>query len=96
MAAKGSQFKEEITQKIMEMFDGAFLNGKELRIPGLEDGREIQIKVALTCAKENVDRPAGDTEPKVTIEQASPPNVEKLQVTEQEKQNIQNLIEALN
>ena len=94
MAARGSQFKEEITQKILEMFDGAFLNGKELRIPGLEDGGEIQIKVALTCAKENVDRPAGDAEPKVTTGQATPQ--ERIEVTEEEKIKVQNLIKELN
>ena len=38
MAAKGSQSKEIITQKILEVFAGAFVNDKEIRIPMLEDG----------------------------------------------------------
>lgn len=55
--AKGQVAKSEITQKILQMFDGAFLynDGKEIRIPMTEDGLDVQIKVALTCAKENVE-----------------------------------------
>ena len=54
--AKGQQSKTEILNKMMRTFDGAFLynDGKELRIPMIEDGQEVQIKVALTCAKDNV------------------------------------------
>lgn len=73
MAAKGAQEKIEITQKILEMFDGAFTYDKEIRIPI----NGVEIKVALTCAKENVgsgstitnafDQVAGsDSEPAAT------------------------------
>lgn len=54
MAAKGQQSKDMIVKKLFEIFPNAFYNGKELRIPVLEDGSELQIKVGLTCAKENV------------------------------------------
>ena len=53
--AKGSVSKEKVAQKIMEVFPEAFLYEKELRIPMIEDGVEVQIKVALTCAKNNVE-----------------------------------------
>lgn len=55
--ARGATFKTEVFQKIMEAFPNSFLTngGKELRIYGSEDGEEIQIKVALTCAKVNVE-----------------------------------------
>ena len=54
--AKGQVSKAQITNKLLEIFDGAFLynDGKEIRIPMIEDGNEVQIKVALTCAKDNV------------------------------------------
>lgn len=54
--ARGQIAKAEIAQKILNNFDGAFLynDGKEIRIPTIENGEEIQIKVALTAAKENV------------------------------------------
>ena len=53
MALKGTILKKEITDKILATFEGSFLynDGKEIRIPGLEDGQELQVKVALTCAK---------------------------------------------
>lgn len=53
--ARGSYAKSEITKKIMETFPNAFLvDGKELRVPMLEDSQEVQIKITLTAAKENV------------------------------------------
>ena len=62
MAARGTEAKKEITEKILETFSGSFLydNGKEIRIPMVENGENIQIKVNLVCAKTNVDN-GGDT-----------------------------------
>lgn len=55
MAAKGAVSKEIITKKILDTFAGSFINDKEIRIPMIEDGAEVQIKVVLTCAKTNVN-----------------------------------------
>lgn len=57
MAAKGSILKQEIAGKILETFPGSFLynDGKEIRINGVEEGQELQIKVTLTCAKVAVE-----------------------------------------
>lgn len=57
MAAKGSVLKQEIAGKILETFPGSFLynDGKEIRINGIEEGQQLQIKVTLTCAKVAVD-----------------------------------------
>ena len=51
--AKGADEKLQITKKILSTFDGSFLynDGKEVRIPI----GDVQIKVTLTCAKENVE-----------------------------------------
>ena len=51
--AKGAEEKQIILKRILETFNGAFVynNGKEIRIPI----NDVQIKVALTCAKDNVD-----------------------------------------
>ena len=54
--ARGSDEKEIITQKILETFSNSFIYGKEIRIPI----NDVQIKVTLTCAKENVEA-GGDT-----------------------------------
>ena len=57
MAAKGSILKQEIAQKILEVFPNSFLynDGKEVRINGMENGVPTQIKITLTAAKVPVE-----------------------------------------
>ena len=57
MAAKGSILKQEVAEKILAAFPGSFLynDGKEIRINGIEEGQQLQIKVVLTCAKVAVE-----------------------------------------
>lgn len=54
--ARGAVSKQAVIDKILETFQGSFLyNGnKELRIPMVEDGEQVEIKVTLACAKTNV------------------------------------------
>ena len=93
--AKGSIAKEAITQKILEVFEGAFVYGsKEIRIPYNEDGNRVEIKVTLTCAKENVGgdsafaAPQGETSQVAQVSAPAAP-------TEQEKANIADLMSRL-
>ena len=55
--AKGSQSKETVFNKLLEVFEGSFMynNGKECRIPMEENGDIIQIKVTLTAAKDIIE-----------------------------------------
>lgn len=102
--AKGSQFKEEILNKLLEFFPNSFLynNGKEIRICGQENGEDIQIKVTLTCAKENVI-PGQDNElPGAAANKSNEINFEDtsktttaIEPTEDEKANVQDLLRAL-
>ena len=57
MAAKGTEAKKIIMNKILESFPNSFLynDGKEIRINIQENGEVVQIKVALTCAKVAVE-----------------------------------------
>lgn len=60
--ARGAIAKQNVINTILQTFgDAAFLSedGKELRIEQVEDGEVVQIKVALTCAKVNLERPSG-------------------------------------
>ena len=57
MAARGSVVKEQVAQKILEVFPGAFAYEKEIRVPMTENGELIQLKVTLTAAKTNVESP---------------------------------------
>ncbi len=100
--ARGAVAKAEVLKKIQNSFEGAFLynDGKELRIPMMEDGEQVQIKVALTCAKDNVEPgqdnaiPGATTNEKIEFENTS---VEKKVVkpTEEEVKNVNDLLQAL-
>lgn len=102
MAAKGSIAKGEITQKILSVFPGSFLfnSGKEIRVPIMENGEQIQIKVTLTAAKTNVE---GGSDTALPGEVATPPATAKplkentvvAEVTEEEKQNVMKAMAAL-
>lgn len=97
MAAKGSQSKEIITQKILEVFAGAFVNDKEIRIPMLEDGAEVQIKVTLTAAKENIDHNGAGAGINPAFESAFPEPVKKemLKASEEEKAAVKEMMKNL-
>lgn len=91
--AKGQESKEKIKQVLEQIFPAMFSpDGKELRIPVIENGEVVEIKVALTCAKENVGFVGGVTQ---TVGKAEPLTVEQLTVTEEEKEQIKSLMERL-
>lgn len=52
--ARGASSKQAVIDKILETFQGSFVYGKELRVPMVEDGEQVEIKVTLACAKTNV------------------------------------------
>lgn len=99
MAVKGTILKKEITDKILEVFPGSFLynDGKEIRIPGMEEGQLIQVKVALTCAKTNVEQNGenalpGEVMPTSTIDSTPQTAIE---VSQEEKDNVKKLMASL-
>lgn len=100
--ARGQIAKAEIQKKILNNFEGAFLynDGKEIRIPIEENGELIQIKVALTAAKENVEQGAdnalpGATAEKVKFEETKKVSTKTVEATEEEKNNVNELLKAL-
>ena len=101
MAAKGSISKEIIVQKILDTFEGAFKFDKEIRIPMIEDGAEVQIKVTLTCAKTNVESGMDTAIPGATAATTATPTPKVMdthgvaEVTEEEKQNVLKAMAAL-
>ena len=94
MAAKGTIAKENITNKILSTFAGSFIYGKEIRIPYVENGTLVQIKVALTCAKENVDAGADIALPGETAT-VMPASDGVAEITDQEKSEVNDLISKL-
>ena len=59
MAVRGSEAKDIVSKVILNVFKNAFINDKEIRVPVMWDGEEIQIKVTLTAAKTNVEHEGG-------------------------------------
>ena len=98
--ARGQEEKLIVINKIKEVFPEAFEYDKVIRIPI----GDVQIKVALTCAKDNVE-PGGDTAvpgikaTKVTIAEGAEPVFEDVSATvepsEEELNAVSNLMESL-
>ena len=103
MATKGTESKAIATKKILEAFEGSFQYDKEIRIPFMEDGNEIQLKCVLTCAKTNV-LPNGDNaipgaeDAEINFGEVgtSTPAIEKtVEPTQEEKDNVKRLMDVL-
>ena len=92
MAVRGQKLKAQITQKILDTFDGSFINDKEIRICGEEDGYPVQIKVTLTAAKENIDNP---NEVIKMPQPAESTNTVEVSITSEEKKTVAQLLAGL-
>lgn len=98
--ARGQEEKLIVINKIKEVFPEAFEYDKTIRIPI----GDVQIKVALTAAKDNVE-PGGDTAvpgvkaTKVTIAEGAEPVFEDVSKTIEPSQSeldaVSNLMESL-
>ena len=91
MAVKGSQAKEAIIQKLMEVFPDAFAYEKEIRIPMEENGETVEIKVTLTCAKVNV----GNANRIISTDTTPAFPAESSEITPEEKSNVIDLVTRL-
>lgn len=106
--ARGSEAKKELTAKILEAFSAAFVceDGKTIRIPMVENGEVIEIKVALTAAKDvvgqalqtaptfvnaTVTKPSGFGTPVSEV----PFEPDSLEPTEEEKQMVAKFMSAV-
>ena len=100
--AKGAIAKQKVFDKILEVFEGSFMynGGKECRIPIDEEGTEVQIKVALTCAKDNVS-PEGEVmkaaaAPSEEVPVNSFPAPHKIaEPSQEEKKVVEDLLKSL-
>lgn len=96
MAARGTESKNNIFNKLKEVYPNAFWEdeGKILRIPVDEGGTSIEIKVTLTAAKNILG--SGEVEsafPAAPVEKTAEKPVE---MTKEEKDNVATLLASLN
>ena len=95
--ARGAVSKTKATEMILKTFPGSFTYDKEIRIPFVEDGEEIQLKCVLTCAKVNVE-PNGDVaipgEVSADINFGESKSTEEkiVEPTQEEKDNVKKLM----
>ena len=95
MAARGTESKSVIFNKLKEIYSNSFWEdeNKILRIPMNEGGNPIEIKVTLTAAKNILGSGAVES----AFPTASEPVVEKpVEMTEEEKENVATLLASLN
>lgn len=96
--AKGQESKNIVAQKILATFENSFQYEKEIRIPVMENGEEVQIKVTLTAAKTNVT-PNGENaipgEINDSLSFEAPVEKAPVKVTTEEKQNVADLLKSL-
>ena len=95
MAAKGAVSKDIITKQILDTFAGSFINDKEIRIPMIEDGMEVQIKVTLTAAKENIDVGVSPVGVPTSNPQTPSPAADVVAPSADEKQAVADLLAKL-
>ena len=103
---RGAQAKQDVFNKILEVFPGSFMqDDKILRIPMSENGETVEIKVTLTAAKDIIgagassNRVAGPTAVEEFAWSDAPQNAVTAaaanDLTETEKTNIRKMMEAL-
>ena len=100
--AKGAIAKEKIKEKILNTFEGSFVynSGKELRIPWEEEGNPVQIKVALTCAKDMVSVEGDIEKAAAVVKEEGPINSfpaphKPAEPSDEEKKNVEDLLKSL-
>ena len=103
--AKGQQSKELFYNKILEIFNEAFIynRGKEIRIPFKEDGKDIQLKIVTTCAKDNVEPGEDQAIPgaKVVVKEGAEPAFKPatkegiVEPTKEELDTVSNMMAAM-
>lgn len=98
MAARGTVAKERIMDKLKETFPGMFLNGKEIRIPMLDANEVVEIKISLTCAKDNLGEYAGFEVEEAPKAETAPEtsSFDAVELTSEEKARVKALADALN
>ena len=97
--AKGAISKASATETILKAFPGSFVYDKEIRLPFVEEGEDIQLKCVLTCAKVNVGQgdenaiPGENTSNEINF--GGETQEHRATITEEEKQNLKDLMSSL-
>lgn len=90
MAAKGAIAKQEILETLKETFPNSFMeDAKILRIPWIENGETVEIKITMTAAKNLLGGSAKEAPAAKEV------NISLTAPTDAEKADIEAMIRAL-
>lgn len=104
MALKGAIAKQEVAQKILDIFKDSFLYEKEIRIPWVEEGVPLQLKLTLTAAKVMVNAGGDTAVPGGTVEEVAAASSQETSIASkaadtetsaEEKANLSALLRSL-
>jgi hypothetical protein len=105
MAAKGTIAKQKVAQKIAEIFGQDFVGefDKKLYVWTEENGEQVQVAISMTCPKNPVGGEArkidfkAETGNSLNFEDmsAAPVPPQSIEISEEEKQNIADLMAKL-
>lgn len=88
--ARGSQAKQEILETLKETFPNSFMeDAKILRIPWIENGETVEIKITMTAAKNLLGGSAKEAPVAKEV------NINLTAPTDAEKADIEAMIRAL-
>lgn len=90
MAIRGTQAKAEILAKLQEIYPDSFLVDKVLRIPMVEDGQTVEIKISLVAAKDVL----GGTK-KIEAKTVNTSSTMSTEPTEEEKIKVAEALKSL-
>lgn len=96
--AKGAQAKINVQNKIANAFGEDWIGeiNKKLYVWADDGGERVQISIALTCPKTLVDAPDKSFVPDNDwSDDGTTPTIPKAEITEEEKQNIADLMARL-
>lgn len=97
MAARGTDTKNAIWDKLIEVFPNAFWEdtGKILRIPGQENGNRVEVKVTLTAAKNNLFDDNGVENIAAVPAATTPEGKPIVEPSDEEKANVAAMLASL-
>lgn len=70
--ARGAEAKATILTKLQNVFPEGFMAGKDFRVPVMENGEEVQVKITLTAAKDNIEHDGSAVIEKAVTEVVTP------------------------
>ena len=96
MAARGSEAKLLVQEKIKEAFGQDFIdiNSGKIYVWANDGGEKVQIAISLTCPKVEINAAGAGS----VAEQSAwdvTPETSATEITQEEQENITNLIKAL-